>query len=124
MQPIIFAKGGYPKVQNLLVLTFADTRATSGSDPGSGFTDLRILRPGFTPPAAGQQQQLFTDNWAALLGIFDRHRWMGATGTNSFDWSCGPPNAGACSMVEWSSRPNPERAFEPRNAVPWEHGES
>ena len=129
-QPIVFAKGSYPTVQNLLVLKFMDTRALPSSPKalnGTGFTKLRIYRPGYTPPAAGQPAQLFTDNWAALLSIYERTRWMGTTGTNSYMWRCAPPNAASCSVVQWDERHTPNMAFQsfrpdmPPKATPWEH---
>ena len=52
----MFAKGAYPKVQNLLVLSFRDTRADASSPANTGFTDLTIYRPGYGP----DKQQLFT----------------------------------------------------------------
>lgn len=89
--PIIFAKGSYPKVQNLLVLRFTNTRALPTSPAavnGTGFRDLHVYRPGYGP-SSGKSAQLFTDNWAQLMSTFTRVRWMGATGTNGYNWRCG-----------------------------------
>jgi hypothetical protein len=77
-QPIVFAKGKYPHVENLLVLAFNQTKATPTSAVGTGFKGMQILRPGYSP--SGHGTQLFTDNWAQLLKIFDHTRWMGTTG--------------------------------------------
>eukprot|EP01043_Picozoa_sp_COSAG02_P011398 COSAG02_NODE_419_length_22613_cov_22.994492_12_plen_218_part_00 len=129
-QSIIFAKGGYPKVQNLLALSFTDTRATPGSDAGSGFSELKIYRPGYAPELQDEAPpQLFTDNMMALLKIFDHTRWMGTTGQESYNFRCGPPNAGACSAVAWDERIIPDRAFQSPTwctgecgaITPWEH---
>jgi hypothetical protein len=127
-QSIIFAKGGYPHVQNLLVLSFTNTRALASSPPvanGTGFTNLHVFRPGYGP-STGKSSQLFTDEWAAGLSIFSRHRWMGSTGTNSYNWRCGPPNAAACSVVQWDERRTPNITFYdvadlPPTCTPWEH---
>ena len=129
-QPVVFAKGGYPEVQNLLVLRFTGTRALPDSPAatnGTGFRNLRVFRPGYGPsPSASTKSQLFTDNWAALLSIFSRLRWMGATGTNGYDWKCAPPNAVSCTVSTWEQRHTPNLAFYnepdmPSNAVPFEH---
>ena len=56
---------------------------------GTGFRDLRIFRPGYGPaasPGSAKASQLFTDNWAALMSIFGRVRWMGVTGTNGYEF--------------------------------------
>lgn len=55
---IQFAQGTYPKVQNLLVLNFQNTRREMNNTNGTGFTDLRVIRPGYI----GREDQLFTDN--------------------------------------------------------------
>jgi hypothetical protein len=126
VQPIIFAKGSYPAVQNLLELRFLNTRASPDSPQkanGTGFRDLRILRPGY----AATSKQLFTDNWAALMKTYSRLRWMGATGTNGYSWRCAPPNAAACSTVQWHERRMPNQSFPstlnglPASPTPWEH---
>lgn len=126
VQPIIFAKGSYPAVQNLLQLRFLNTRASPDSPEktnGTGFRDLRILRPGY----AATSKQLFTDNWAALMKTYSRLRWMGATGTNGYSWRCAPPNAAACSTVQWHERRMPNQSFPstlnglPASPTPWEH---
>ena len=127
-QIITFAKGGYPAVQNLLILRFTDTRALPSSPPapnGTGFRNLRVYRPGYGPNS-GKSDQLFTDRWAALMSIFSRVRWMGATGTNGYNWRCAPPNAAACSVVQWHERHIPDMAFYnepnlPAGAFPFEH---
>eukprot|EP00040_Diaphanoeca_grandis_P028097 m.161388 g.161388 ORF g.161388 m.161388 type:complete len:769 (+) comp31231_c0_seq3:377-2683(+) len=127
-QPIVFAKGAYPKVQNLLVLSFTNTRASASSPQalnGTGFRDLRVYRPGYGP-SSGKSTQVFTDSWASLLSIFSRVRWMGAAGTNSYNWRCAPPNAAACSVVQWNERNTPNLAFFdepnlPTNPISWEY---
>ena len=129
-QPVVFAKGGYPAVQNLLVLKFEGTRARPDSPAainGTGFRNLRVFRPGYGPsPAAATKSQLFTDDWAALLSIFSRVRYMGALGTSGYDWKCAPPNAASCTVSTWEQRHTPNLAFYdepgmPTNAVPFEH---
>ena len=48
---------------------------------------------------------------------------------NSYNWRCAPPNAGACSAVQWHERILPDLAFqdppwcagECGDIVPWEH---
>ena len=126
----MFAKGGYPEVQNLLVLKFNETRVLPDSPPatnGTGFRNLRVFRPGYGPaPSTSTKSQLFTDNWAALMSIFSRVRWMGATGTNSYMWKCAPPNAVSCTVSTWEQRHTPNLAFYdepnmPTNSVPFEH---
>jgi hypothetical protein len=78
-QPLTIAKGKYPAVANLLVLKFEQTQQTATGATGSGFRDLQVLMPGFGSGA--KATQLFSDNWAAMMSVFDHHRWMGATGT-------------------------------------------
>ncbi len=128
-QPITFAKGGYPEVQNLLVLRFTNTRANPTSPTrinGSGFTNMSLWRPGYGPTFG--KSQLFTDEFKSLISIFSRTRWMRATGTCDYDWRCGPPNAAACSVIGWEERSRPGLAFYPvgdhtlpPQATPFEH---
>lgn len=121
-QTLTIAKGKYPDVVNLVVLKFENTQQDASADQGSGFRDLRLVMPGF----AGKQQ-LFSDNWAALMKPFDHLRWMGTTGTNSYSWRCGGENAGGCSVIRWEDRALPSYAFLDKNlcpgclGTPWEH---
>ena len=113
---ITVGKGAYPAVQNLLIVRFTRTRATPGSPQGAngtGFSNLTVHRPGYGPGAdAPRDDQLYTDDMMAVLGIFDHTRWMGATGTNSYNWRCAPPNAGACSIVRWDERVTPDTVLQ------------
>ena len=132
-QPIVFAKGGWPDVHNLLCLRFTGTRATPTSPAkvnGTGFVNMTVRRPGYGPTAVGKKStQLFTDEWAQLLGIFDHVRWMGAVATSEYNWRCAAPNAASCSTVQWAERRTPDLAFfapsymqgQGDSAMPFEH---
>lgn len=122
---ITMPKGTFPAVQNLLGLKFTDTQRTPKDPKGSGFVNFTLNRPGYE----GRESQLMTDNWAKLMKTFDHLRWMGATGTNSYFWTCGGENAGGCSVVEWADRNMPSFASTRFGkswckgcyGVPWEH---
>jgi hypothetical protein len=121
--PVTFATGKFPAVVNLVALKFEGTQATPVSPNNTGFTNLKFLAPGYKD----KPEQLFTDNWAAVLKPFDHIRWMGATGTNSYSWKCGGDNAAGCSVIEWADRNLPAYAFTDSKlckgclGTPWEH---
>eukprot|EP00730_Choanoeca_flexa_P017862 TRINITY_DN8644_c0_g1_i1.p1 TRINITY_DN8644_c0_g1~~TRINITY_DN8644_c0_g1_i1.p1 ORF type:complete len:620 (+),score=168.54 TRINITY_DN8644_c0_g1_i1:126-1985(+) len=120
-----FDKGGWPKVANLLVLQFNNTRRTASSPNNTGFTDLRVIHENYFD----RQEQLFTDEWAALMAPYNHLRFMGAMGMNSYSWLCGGDNPYACSVFEWKDRALPTYALRSGTllckgcvgAHPWEH---
>ena len=62
----------------LLTLTFRDTRRTPDSAPGTGITDLRVLRPG----VARNSPQIMTSHILAALRPFSVVRYMDLLQTN------------------------------------------
>ena len=125
--PITIAKGKFPEVVNLLVLTFSDTQSNSSAPLGTGFSDLKLLMPGYAAGSTSKPTPLFSDDWAALLKPLDHVRWMGATGTNSYSWLCGGANAAGCSVIRWEDRTLPSYAYVDIklclgcHGMPWEH---
>eukprot|EP00730_Choanoeca_flexa_P013540 TRINITY_DN5433_c0_g1_i2.p1 TRINITY_DN5433_c0_g1~~TRINITY_DN5433_c0_g1_i2.p1 ORF type:complete len:631 (+),score=162.04 TRINITY_DN5433_c0_g1_i2:274-1893(+) len=122
---IEFEKGDWPKVANLLVLLFQNTRRYASAANGTGFTDLRVVHEKYFD----RQDQLFTDEWAELMAPYNHLRFMGITAMNSYSWLCGGDNAYGCSVIEWQDRVLPNYAMRGHTTLcrgcvggaPWEH---
>jgi hypothetical protein len=76
---------GNPPGGILIVLSFAQTKRLPTDSPGTGITDLHLIRPGY----AGREGQVFTDLWLDSIRKYPwtALRFMGALGTNDYaDW--------------------------------------
>ncbi len=67
-----------PKECGLLVVSFTNTRREPGAAEGSGFTDLRIIRPGYPVDT----KQIFTTEFVRSLRPFAALRYMDWLATN------------------------------------------
>ena len=63
---VTIAKGNYPQVSHLMSLTFTGTQTSELAPNNTGFRNLRFIAPGY----ADKQDQLFTDDWAAVMKPF------------------------------------------------------
>ena len=106
----------------LVYLSFTKTQRTPKSPLGSGFSMLRIIRPGY----AADTTQIFTDQLVAAYAPFGFIRFMGATGTNNETGFYG--DAGNHALA-WDDRPLPTDATQEANpalrkgkrGVAWEY---
>jgi hypothetical protein len=69
-QSLVVEDGGYPAVQNLLVLNFSATRLNASAPEGSGFRNLQVLKPGFgassyTAPSSASSSAAAAAAWAS-----------------------------------------------------------
>ena len=109
-------KAGAPA---LAELSFTATQRSAGAAPGSGFTGLRIMRPGHASDADGT----WSPEMLAMMAPLDHARFMGATGTNTQPGYYG--DAGH-HYLEWSDRCLPSDAQWPNDlrpgcwGMPWE----
>lgn len=102
----------------LFWLEFANTRRSPDSDAGTGFTNFKVIRPGYTEDTT----QVFTDEFLATLQPFSVIRFMGFLMTNSTN----PFYGDARNKLEWSDRRLPTDATQQRTpqraaGVAWEH---
>lgn len=109
-----------PGAPNLAVLNFTATQRTADAPVGSGFTGLRVLRPGHWADHDG----VWSPELLALVAPYSHLRFMGITGTNTFPGYYGDPGHHA---LEWTDRCLPSDAFWPNSlrpgcwGMPWEH---
>lgn len=75
----IVVRSGRDPGMDLLILTFRDTRRTPDLDTGTGFTNLKLIRPGYDP----NTDQVFTTEFLASLRPFSVLRFMGLLDTNN-----------------------------------------
>jgi hypothetical protein len=92
-----------PKGEGLVVLAFRSTARTSDGPMGSGFTKLRVIRPGY----ADDTSQVFTDEFLKALRPFAVLRFM--------DWLSSNHNPGYYGdeghhLLKWRSRRLPTDA--------------
>lgn len=92
-----------PPGTGLLVVSFTHTKRTPGSPDGSGFTDLRIVRPGY--PA--NTRQVFTSEFLRMLAPFRVLRFMDWLDTNHQPGYYGDAGHHA---LEWKDRHVPTDA--------------
>ena len=101
----------------LVILQFLDTKRTPGSATGTGFTNLKAIRPGYDPNTT----QLFTNEFvSAITSVdFSTLRMMGGTRTND-------NNKFYPEVFEWTERKTMNAAtwegdnVGQENALPWE----
>jgi hypothetical protein len=102
----------------LFQLSFADTRRTPDAEKDTGFTDLRLIRPGY----AADTTQVFTDEFLATLRPFRVLRFMGFQMSNNTNPFYGDEK----NKVEWADRRLPDDATQQRTpqraaGVAWEY---
>src|SRR5262249_34164160 len=107
-----------PKGSGLLVLRFTNTKRNASSPSGSGFTHLRIIRPGY--PA--NTKQVFTTEFLKALKPFSALRYMDWLDTNYNPGYYGDPGHHA---LEWKNRRLPtdatQQAAGGKYGVAWEY---
>jgi hypothetical protein len=89
----------------LFGLTLSNSKRHPTDQPGTGFTNLRLLRPGYPRDT----QLIFTPQTLAAYRVgFAASRWLGYDGANSY--CAGPDGLGNCFIgdqvvpVRWSDR--------------------
>ena len=121
--PSSFTTSGYftlPEGATALAeLTFAATQRTAASPANSGFTNLRIMRPGHT----GDADRAWSPELLAMCAPLDHLRFMGITGTNN---QAGYYGDVGHHYLEWTDRCLPSDAQWPNSlrpgcwGMPWE----
>ncbi len=110
-----------PASRFLMSLTFKNTQRTATSGTNTGFTNLRIIRPGY--PA--NTTEIFTRASCNIYGAgFSANRFIGPDGVNSYQ------NFSGSSLinVQWADRPKVTDAYqsgtvaENNNAAPGHQG--
>ncbi len=106
-----------PRETGLLILSFTNTRRTPASAPGSGFRNLKLIRPGY----AADTTQVFTTEFLLSVMPFSVLRFMGFTDTNGHD----PAYTDADNKTEWSERHVPSDAtqqnYGKKHGFAWEY---
>jgi len=87
----------------LVAISFVNTRRSPEDATGTGFTDLRVIRPGY-PEDTGK---IFTDEFLTALKPFRVIRFMGFLHSNN-------TNPVYPEVVEWSERRLPSHATQQR----------
>lgn len=109
-------KAGAPA---LAELSFSATQRTASSPLGSGFTALRIMRPGHT----GDADRTWSPELLEMMQPLDHARFMGITGTNN---QAGYYGDVGHHFLEWTDRCLPTDAQWPNTlrpgcwGMPWE----
>jgi hypothetical protein len=124
-----FTTAGYitlpPASPNLIVIQITNTQRNASAPVGSGFTNLRIMRPGHYDDTTNsaftlspEMKQLVTNS------TFNHIRFMGATGTNS---QAGYYGDEGHHYLDFTDRCLPTDALNPMGAlragcwgIPWE----
>ena len=108
-----------PGAPALAELAFSSTQRSAAAPPGSGFTALRILRPGHT----GDADRTWSPELLAMMQPLDHARFMGITGTNA---QAGYYGDAGHHYLEFSDRCLPSDALWPNAlrpgcwGMPWE----
>lgn len=103
----------------LAELGFSNTQRAASSPAGSGFSNLRILRPGH----AADADRTWSPEVLAMVDVVDHVRFMGVTGTNS---QAGYYGDVGHHYLEWTDRCLPSDAYWPNSlrpgcwGMPWE----
>ncbi|WP_165249371.1 hypothetical protein [Paludisphaera soli] len=108
-----------PKGCGILVVSFAKTRRDADAPEGSGFTNFRIIRPGYPADTA----QVFTNEYLASLKPFSTLRYMDWLETNHNPGYYGDEGRHA---LEWADRRPADYATQAgetggKYGVAWEH---
>jgi len=106
-----------PKGAGLLVLSFTSTRRTPASDLNTGFTNLRLIRPGYAPDTT----QVFTNEYLSAIAPFRVLRFMGFTATNDRD----PGYFDSDNVTHWADRHVPgdatQQQWGKKKGFAWEY---
>jgi len=107
-----------PKGAGLLALAFTGTKRLPGDAPGTGLTDLHLIRPGYAPGT----KQLYTNEFLASLRPFRVLRFMDWLATNDNPGFYGDPGHHA---LHWADRHVPSDATQQdvgdKHGVAWEY---
>jgi hypothetical protein len=107
-----------PKGEGLLVVSFTQTKRTATSPAGSGITNLRVIRPGYSPDTTA----LFTDQFVRSLKPFAVLRFMDWMDTNHNPGDYDEPGQ---HTLEWADRRLPVEAtqvgYGNKYGVAWEY---
>ena len=92
-----------PKGSGVLIITFSQTKRAASSAEGSGFTHLKIIRPGYS----ADTKQIFTNEYLLALRPFAALRYMDVLETNHNPGYYGDSGHHA---LEWKDRKLPSDA--------------
>ncbi len=92
-----------PHGTGVLIVTFAQTKRTASSPLGSGFTHLKLIRPGYSP----ETKQVFTNEYLRALRPFAALRYMDVLESNHNPGYYGDVGHHA---LEWKDRKLPTDA--------------
>ncbi len=96
-----------------IILSFTATRRTPDASPGSGVTDVTLIRPQAAPDGKlwwTTPGQVFTTPFLNLLGRFSTLRFMDFTATNGV------------TLTDWSQRTTPQMATQQSvQGAAWEY---
>jgi hypothetical protein len=110
-----------PRGQGLLIISFEQTRRTPIERIGSGFSNLRVIRPGYPPDT----RRIFTRSFLASLAPFNTLRMMDVLDSNENPGYFGDVGHHA---LEWSDRHLPSDATQVpiggKSGLAWERGRS
>lgn len=110
-----------PREAHLVVLTFTSTKRSADGGPGTGITNLRIIRPGY----AADTTKIFTDEFLDALRPFRVLRFMGFLSTNDADYNWGAPGSIYPAQKEWFDRKLPNHATQQdwggKRGIAWEY---
>jgi hypothetical protein len=106
-----------PKGNALLIVKFANTRRTPDSPINSGFSNVKLIRPGYNP----NTRQIFTNSYLKAIKPFSVLRFMDFTCANNFS----PHNGYYPKTIEWKDRKTPLDATQlediGRKGAAWEY---
>ncbi len=107
-----------PRGSGLLIVTFSKTKRTASSSEGSGFSDLKLIRPGY----ATASKQIFTKEFLRALKPFAALRYLDLLESNHNPGYYGDAGHHA---LEWKDRHLPSDATQQTTAnrygLAWEY---
>ena len=107
-----------PKGSGLLVMTFTNTSRTAISNKRSGITNIRLIRPGYSPDTT----EVFTKEFLTALKPFAALRYMDLLETNHNPGFYGDTGH---HMLEWNDRHVPADATQQtigtKYGIAWEY---
>jgi hypothetical protein len=107
----------FPKGKGLMAMAFTQTKLTPDAPVGSGFKNLRIIRPGY--PA--DTKQVFTDEYVKALKPFAVLRFMDFSVANNHS----KHNGYYPKVIQWTDRKQPDAATQEedldRKGAAWEY---
>jgi hypothetical protein len=99
--------------QGLLMVNFADTKRSPTAVIGSGVTDVRLVRPGYSLDTT----ETWTPHIFKAIAPFGVLRFMNWTGGNNIN----PFYGDADNTIEWRERNTPDRLQPRKDGVAWEY---